>query len=210
MKMEQDKNRIYQQQEEKIRSQSDVFLDLLTKRGIITKETVDGEKLKTAQQKRRKAAYHNTELLLKNYRTFVWQLECRPGVIAEELDTPFDTIDEMIERLQLELVIGDRKREREFASIEKSRALIDRVNEALTVLKKKPENGRQLYELIYLTYIAPEKLSHQELLYRLNLSSRSYYRQREQAITVLSIRLWAAPTTETEYMLDMLTLLETT
>ena len=153
MKMEQDKNRIYQQQEEKIRSQSDVFLDLLTKRGIITKETVDGEKLKTAQQKRRKAAYHNTELLLKNYRTFVWQLECRPGVIAEELDTPFDTIDEMIERLQLELVIGDRKREREFASIEKSRALIDRVNEALTVLKKKPENGRQLYELIYLTYI---------------------------------------------------------
>lgn len=210
MKMEQDKNRIYQQQEEKIRSQSDVFLDLLTKRGIITKETVDGEKLKTAQQKRRKAAYHNTELLLKNYRTFVWQLECRPGVIAEELDTPFDTIDEMIERLQLELVIGDRKREREFASIEKSRALIDRVNEALTILKKKPENGRQLYELIYLTYIAPEKLSHQELLYRLNLSSRSYYRQREQAITVLSIRLWAAPTTETEYMLDMLTLLETT
>lgn len=131
-------------------------------------------------------------------------------MIAEELDTPFDTIDEMIERLQLELVIGDRKREREFASIEKSRALIDRVNEALTVLKKKPENGRQLYELIYLTYIAPEKLSHQELLYRLNLSSRSYYRQREQAITVLSIRLWAAPTTETEYMLDMLTLLETT
>lgn len=210
MKMEQDKNRIYQQQEEKIRSQSDVFLDLLTKRGIITKETVDEEKLKTAQQKRRKAAYHNTELLLKNYRTFVWQLECRPGMIAEELDTPFDTIDEMIERLQMDLVIGDRKREREFASIEKSRALIDRVNEALTVLKKKPENGRQLYELIYLTYIAPEKLSHQELLYRLNLSSRSYYRQREQAITVLSIRLWAAPTTETEYMLDMLALLETT
>ncbi len=39
----------------------------------------------------------------------------------------------------------------------KSRLLLDRVNEALTVLKKKPENGERLYQLIYLTYIAPEQ-----------------------------------------------------
>lgn len=211
MKMKQEKIMTYRQQEEKIRSQSEAFLDILTKQGILTKETaVDKKTLKAAHQKRRKTAYHNTEMLLKNYRTFVWQLECRPGMIAEELDTPFDTIDEMLERIQMDIVIGDRKRECELASIEKSRALIDRINEALTVLKKKPENGKHLYELIYLTYIAPEKLSHQELLYRLNLSSRSYYRQREQAITVLSIRLWAAPTSEAEFMLDLLSLLETT
>ena len=74
----------------------------------------------------------------------------------------------------------------------------------------KPENGERLYELIYLTFIAPEKLSHKELLYRLNMSSRSYYRLREQAITILSIRLWAAPTTEADFWLDMLTLLEST
>ncbi len=34
--------------------------------------------------------------------------------------------------------------------IQKSRLLLDRVNEALTVLKKKPENGERLYQLIYL------------------------------------------------------------
>ena len=108
------------------------------------------------------------------------------------------------------LARGDRKLEHELASVQKSRMLINRVNEALTVLKNKPENGERLYELIYLTFIAPEKLSHKELLYRLNMSSRSYYRLREQAITILSIRLWAAPTTEADFWLDMLTLLEST
>lgn len=85
---------------------------------------------------------------------------------------------------------------------------MERVNEALTVLKKKPENGERLYKLIYLTYIAPERLSHNELLYRLDMSSRHYYRLRQQAITILSIRLWAAPDTEVDVWLDMLTLIE--
>ena len=78
------------------------------------------------------------------------------------------------------------------------------------VLKNKPGNGERLYELIYLTYIAAIEMNHTELLYRLNLSSRSYYRFREQAITILSIRLWAAPTAETDFWLDLLTLLENT
>ncbi len=57
-------------------------------------------------------------------------------------------------------------------------------------------------------YIAPEKLSHHELLYRLDMSSRHYYRLRQQAITILSIRLWAAPDTGVDVWLEMLTLIE--
>lgn len=82
------------------------------------------------------------------------------------------------------------------------------MNEALTVLKKKPDNGKKLYDLIYQTYIAPEKVSRTELLYRLDISSRHYYRLRQQAITILSIRLWAAPTADVDFWLEMLTLLE--
>jgi len=41
-----------------------------------------------------------------------------------------------------------------------------------------------------------ERLSHNEQSYRLDMSSRRYYRLRQQAITILSIRLWAAPDTE--------------
>lgn len=198
----------YKMQEERIQAQSSAFVDLLTKRGILGDHNISSEKIRNAQQERRKNAYHNTELLLKNYRTVVWQLESTPGMIAEELDRPFYSVDQMIQQLELDIARGDRMREGELASIRKSRALINRVNEALTVLKKKPENGERLYELIYMTYIGSEKLSHKELLYRLGLSSRSYYRLREQAITVLSIRLWSAPTTEMDFWLDMLTMLE--
>ena len=52
------------------------------------------------------------------------------------------------------------------------------------------------YELIYLTYIVPEKLSHTDLLFRLDLSSRQYYRLREEAISIISIRLWSVPEEE--------------
>ncbi len=86
--------------------------------------------------------------------------------------------------------------------------MLNRVNDALTVLKHKPGNGKKLYRLIYLTYIAPEQLSHTELLYRLDMSSRHYYRLRQQAITILSIRLWSSPSAEADFWLDMLTFLE--
>ncbi len=205
-----DENMLYQQQEEKLRAQSGAVMELLAKRGLIGDQQITNEKVRNIQQERRKAAYHNTEMLLKHYRTVVWQLESRPNMIAAELNTPFASIDQLIQQLDIEMAMGSHKREAELESIKKSRMLIDRVNEAVTVLKNKPENGERLYELIYLTYISAVKLSHRELLYRLNLSSRSYYRLREQAINILSIRLWAAPTTEADFWLDMLTLLENT
>lgn len=96
----------------------------------------------------------------------------------------------------------------EFLRMQKSRLLMDRLNEALTVLRKKPDNGERLYNLIYTTYIAPEALNHQEVLYRLNLSLRNFYRYRQQAISVLSIRLWATAAPDMDFWLEMLTLLE--
>ena len=100
--------------------------------------------------------------------------------------------------MDAEAGMGNRKLESRVESLRKSRLLLDRINEALTVLKKKPGNGPRLYELIYLTYIVPEKLSHTDLLFRLDLSSRSrqYYRLREEAISILSIRLWSVPEEE--------------
>ena len=74
--------------------------------------------------------------------------------------------------------------------------------------KKKPNDGEKLYNLIYETYIAPEKLSLTDILYRLDMSPRHYYRLREQAITILSIRLWAAPGKDVDFWFEMLTLLE--
>lgn len=199
----------YQEQEDMIRTQSDKFIELLTKRGVIEDKTIQNVRIREAQKERRKIAYHNTLLLLKQYRNIAWMMECFPETVAEELDMPFSRLDDLIDRVDLELSMGDKKLESRMESVRKSRILIDRINEALTVLRKKPEDGERLYELIHLTYIAPEKLPVCEIQDKMNISARQYYRIREQAITILSIRLWSSPDRNLDCWLDMLTLLET-
>ncbi len=185
-------------------SQQDILLQLFTKRGLIGDKNIVNERSREAQQKKQQTAYHNTELLLKQYRNIAWMIECFPETIAEELEQPFENVDQVIERLDLEMTMGSRKIENRLESIRKTRLVLDRVNDALTVLKRKPDDGERLYELIYLTYIAPESLNHNELLYRLNLSSRHYYRLREQAISILSIRLWSAPNKDVDFWLELI------
>ena len=131
-----------------------------------------------------------------------------PDTIAEELEKPFEGLDKIIESIDVERAYGNRKLENRLESIQKTRLMLDRVNEALTVLKKKPKDGEQLYQLIYLTYITEEKLSLVEILFRLAVSSRQYYRLRQEAINILSIRLWSAMTKEGDFWIEMLTLLD--
>lgn len=187
--------------------EKEMLLQLFTKRGLMADINISDERFRESQQKKQLVAFHNTELLLKHYKNITWMLECFPDSIAEELEQPFENVDEVIERLDLEITRGNRKIENRLESVLKTRVILDRVNEALTVLKKKPEDGGRLYDLIYLTYITPESLNHNEILYRLNLSSRHYYRLREQAINILSIRLWSAPNKDTEFWLELISIL---
>lgn len=198
--------------EQQIQEKSDAIVQLLTKRGLIGNAQIKDKRVRQAQQERQRRMYHNTRLLLEQYRTIVWALECFPDSVAAELEGPLGDLDALIGRMDLEMGLGNRKLESRLEgrleSIKKSRMLLDRVHAALTVLKRKPDNGQKMYDLIYQTYLVPEKLNHSDLLYRLDISSRHYYRLRQQAITILSIYLWAAPTNELESWIEILTLLE--
>lgn len=169
---------------------------------------IENEKARDAKQRKQQTAYHNTELLLKQYRNIAWMLECFPEQIAAELDEPFEDVDRLIDRLDVDMAFGNKKLENRLEGIEKTRLILDRVNEALTLLKKRPDDGERLYQLIYITYILPEKLSHVEILFRLNVSSRHYYRLREQAFEMLSTRLWAALKREIDFLIELITILE--
>ena len=196
------------EREQKIRERSDEFIRLLTRKGILEDSRINDERVRQAQKEKRRNMYHNTRILLENYRNITWLLECFPDTVAEELETPLGDLDTLLDRMDLEMGMGNRKLESRLESVRKSRLLLDRINEALSVLKRKPDNGAKMYELIYQTYLAPEKLSHADLLYRLYISSRHYYRLRQQAITILSIRLWATPSREIDSWLELLTLLD--
>ena len=180
---------------------ADIVISELEKRGVIAKK-------KSPTPKKEKVLYHNTKLLLQHYRTIFWLLECFPETIATELEQPFSSLDTLLHRLEAEMSSGNKRLEARIENMRKTREMIDRVNEALTVLKKKPGDGELLYKLIYETYINPEVLTHYEILYRINVSTRHYYRLREQAINILSIRLWGSITQESEFLLDLLSSLE--
>lgn len=191
-------------EEESLLERADVVLKLLTKRGLIPDKKISDDARRAAQQKRQKDSYHNTELLLKNYRRIAWMVECFPEAIAEELDRPFEAVDELLDGVNVASIFGNRKLEQRTASVEQTRLLLDRINDALTVLKRKPRNGQDLYNLIYLSFIAPEQMSNQEVLYRLNMSPRHYYRLRKEAITILSLRLWSSPDPVIDLWLELI------
>ena len=186
------------------------MLSLLERRGIVENPEIPDEKRRRMEQALRKNMYHNTQLMLKSYRDIVWALECFPERVAEELNTPLEDLDRLLGAVDLRLALEDAKLEHKMLSIKKSRLLLDRVNDALTVLRQKAGNGEQMYSVIYQTFITPDKLTHANILYRLNLSDRHYYRLRQQAVNILSIRLWTAPAGCLDAWLEVLTLLEGT
>lgn len=199
----------YEEEEQNLAARSAAFVQYLTRRGFLISQKNLNEDAERRRQEFAKKAYHNTELLLESYRDIVWTLEHMPEQIASELQMPFATLDELIERVDLEIALNNKRLEERINSIVQSRVLIDRINEALTVLKTKPKEGKELYDIIYHTYIAPEAYETVwELFRKLNLSKRKYYEHRKRAIRLVSLRLWSAPDKEINMWLDVLTILD--
>ena len=59
---------IGEDEEKRLQAQSDAVIGLLTDRGVLPETKIKDEEIRDARQKRRKAAYHNTMLLLQHYR----------------------------------------------------------------------------------------------------------------------------------------------
>ena len=204
-----DDKKYYEKQEKDLSTKSTTFVKYLMRRGYLTTPTAVDDSAEKRRQEIARKAYHNTELLLKNYRDMVWLLESMPDQIASELMIPFASLDEIIDRLDLELSMNNKRLESRLQSITQSRLLINRINEAVSVLKTKPNDGLDLYRVIYETYINPETRGRVWDIYELlALSKRKYYSIRKKAITLISLRLWSAPNREINMWLDVLAMME--
>ena len=188
--------------------QTEQLIALLERRGIVEDPSIVNEKARHAEQALRRNMYHNTQMMLKHYRGIVWALECFPEQVAEELDRPLKDLDALLSMVDTQLAMGNTRLEHRMLSIKQSRLLLNRINDALTVLRQKPGNGEMMYNIIFQTFVTPDKLTHQEILYRLDISDRHYYRLRQQTVNILSIRLWTAPAGCLDAWLEILTLLE--
>lgn len=191
-----------------ISAKAEQLLSMLERRGIVEDQSIISQKAREADQELRRNMYHNTQVMLQHYRDIVWALECFPQQVAEELDRPLRNLDALLSAVDTQIAMGNARLEHRLLNIQKSRLLLDRINDALTVLRSKPGNGELMYNIIFQTFLTPEKLTHTEILYRLDISDRHYYRMRQQAINVLSIRLWTAPAGCLDAWFELLALLE--
>lgn len=206
--MKRKKLTMYDDQEALILKQSSSFVEFLMRAGMLEDPQIDDEKVRKAKKSTMQKAYHNTEALLNQYRLIVWVLECAPGELAQELMTPVQDIDRLAEKIDLATTLGDKRVESRVNAMMKTRFMVDRVHDALSVLRQKPGNGEQLYSVIYTTYIDPVERKNDEIIDLLHLSARTYYRLRREAITIMSVRLWSAPTGDIDTWLEVLTLLQ--
>lgn len=185
-------------------SNAEAVLSFLRDRGVLENESITPQQVK---EKKQKQAYHNTLLLLTNYRNILWQTESELETVAAELNLPLQKLDAVLSRIDAEIGMENRRLELRLERLAKTRLLLDRINDALTALKYKPGNGQLLYDLIYMTYIAEEKMLQSDVLFRLNISRRHYYRLKEQAISIISLRLWSAPSSDLDLWLELVSML---
>lgn len=99
-------------------------MDALSPHGFIIRQ---------AAKTKKRNVYHNTLMMLRHYRDINWALECFPADIADELESPLNDLDALLSLINAELSMDDMKLENRLISIQKSRLLLDRFNEALSV-----------------------------------------------------------------------------
>ena len=199
---------LYDKEESQILQNSAGLIDLLVQKGLLEDQKICDEKIRKIKKEVAKKKYHNTEVLLEQYRTIIWVLECVPEEIAAELKVKTQSIDALLERIDYELATDNKRLEGKMRTVVKTRNLIERVNEALMVLKMKPDNGEVLYKLIYDAFLDSVRRPWDELVERMHVSSRTYYRMRRAALGIISTRLWGSSDSEIDDWLEILMLLE--
>lgn len=142
--------------------------------------------------------YHDTWRLLKNYRDAVWNLELAVQQVKNGFKVEFgSSIDEFLHSIYLAGAdVGGSKLEDYAKSIERSNKMIQLLNSAVDILRSKHKHGEQYYWILYYSYLSPQQLQNtEEVLEKLaphimNISRRTYYRKRPEAIQALSSILW--------------------
>ena len=184
------------------------FLDFLKKSGYLSDPEVENPEVRAKKKADNRRIYHNTHLMLQHYRDLVWVIETIPNELKSELDIPLADLDALISRLDIELSLNNRRLESRLDALIKTRALVDRLNEAIGFLRTKPGEGELLYQIIYHTYIGKKPENFYEVIDKVGLSKSRYYTLRKRAITMIGVKLWSVPDEKLELWLELLSYFE--
>lgn len=153
------------------------------------------KKIDTAQEDTR---YHDTWRLLKKYRDVVWSLELSVQQVKNQFQIEYGTdIDAFLDSVYLAGAdLGGTRLENHAKCIERSHKMLTLVGNAVNLLRTRHKNGEVYYWLLYYTYLSPQQLRNtEEIIEQLrphirDISFRTYYRRRKEAVAALSSVLW--------------------
>lgn len=154
--------------------------------------------------------FHNTELLLRNYRDVVWSLEVSVfhanTSFLEEYGSSLEDFLEMSYVAGIDVDASDVAAR--IKSINRSRNMLRIIDSAVELLRKKHRKGEIYYWTLYYSYLSPQELENVEEIveklsnYTKDMSRRTYFRKRDEAVLQLGRLLWGYTTKECMEILE--------
>lgn len=141
------------------------------------------------------------ETVKKHTGSAVWNLELAVQQVRSTFEIEYgSSIEEFLDSIYLAGAdIGGSKLEDYAKSIERSNKMLTLLNSAVDILRSKHKHGEQYYWILYYSYLSPQQLQNtDEIIENLrphiaNISHRTYYRKRPEAVQALSSILWGTP-----------------
>lgn len=142
--------------------------------------------------------FHNTWKLLKSYRDVVWSLELSVQQVRNSFQIEYgNSIEDFLDSIYLAGAdLSGTDIEHHAKCIERSHKMLKLLENAVDLLRNKHKYGEAYYWVLYYSFLSPQQLHNAEEVieklrpYIRNISFRTYYRKRQDAIEALSSVLW--------------------
>lgn len=142
--------------------------------------------------------YHDTWKLLRKYRDVVWSLELSVQQVRNNFEIEYgSSVEEFLDSIYLAGAdLSGSVIERHAQCIEQSHKMLKLLDTAIELMRTKHKNGESYYWILYYSFLSPQQLRNvEEIVEKLrphirDISFRTYYRRRREAIEALSSVLW--------------------
>lgn len=154
--------------------------------------------------------YHDTWKLLRKYRDVVWSLELSVQQVRSQFQIEYgSSIEDFLESVYLAGAdLSGSEIEHHARCIERSNKMLKLMESALELLRNKHKNGESYYWILYYSFLSPQQMRNvDEIIEKLrphirDISYRTYYRRRKEAIETFSSILWGYTSSDSLRILE--------
>ncbi len=147
---------------------------------------------------REDSRYHDTWLLLQKYRDVVWSLELSVQRVRAKFQMELgSSIEDFLDSIYVAGVdFKENGIQEHTQNIEQSHQMLKLLDTAVQLLRTKHKFGEVYYWILYYSYLSPQQYQNADEIVELlrphirDISYRTYYRRRKEAIEALSSVLW--------------------